>query len=153
MGSAYHISVTSSQILVASDDRCEGVGMLDIVRDEILRIIPREQLRISSWSSMVQCSESQNVLRQLKTEAIDSWPTPIATSETELRSFLETSGYYRRMVPGFSKIASLRLTLCSVGQRQRKRRIPDQKKILDSSISIFVHFVNQRKPECQELYE
>ena len=34
MGSAYHISVTSSQILVASNDRCEGVGMLDIVRDD-----------------------------------------------------------------------------------------------------------------------
>ena len=39
---AYHIMVTSNQILVALDDRCEGVGMPDVVRDEILLIMPRE---------------------------------------------------------------------------------------------------------------
>ena len=101
---------------------------------------------------MVQYSESQNVLKQLKTEAIDSWPTPTATSETELRSFLGLAGYYRRMVPGFSKIAAPLNALLG-GTKTRTIRIPDQKKILDSSVYIFVNFVNQRKPECQELLD
>ena len=39
-----------------------------------------------------------------KTDAIDNWPTP--DSETKLRSFLGLASYYRRMVPGFSKIAA-----------------------------------------------
>ena len=39
-----------------------------------------------------------------KTEAIDNWPTP--DSETKLRSFLGLASFYRRMVPGLSRIAS-----------------------------------------------
>ena len=84
---------------------------------------------------------SKHVLRELKTEAIDSWPTPTATSETELRSFFGLAGYYRRVVPGFSALLGWTKT--------RKRRIPDQKKILDSYVYIFVHFVNQNVKNCK----
>nr|GFD22001.1 putative reverse transcriptase domain-containing protein [Tanacetum cinerariifolium] len=38
-----------------------------------------------------------------KVEAITKWPRP--TSVTEVRSFLDLAGYYRRFVEGFSRLA------------------------------------------------
>ena len=40
-----------------------------------------------------------------KTKAVQEWEEP--TSETNLRSFLELAGYYRRYVPSFAQIAKL----------------------------------------------
>ena len=77
------------------------------------------------------------MLREPNIEAIDSWPT----SETELRSFLGLAGYYRRMVPGFSKIAAPLKAL--LGGIKTKKKNSRRKKILDSSASTFVHFVNR----------
>ena len=84
-----------------------------------------------------------------KSEAIDSWPTP--TSETEMRSFLGLAGYYRRMVPGFSKIAAPLNAL--LGGTKESKKNPRQKKTLDSSASIFVPFVNRWSADCQESFE
>ncbi|XP_070050576.1 uncharacterized mitochondrial protein AtMg00860-like [Nicotiana tomentosiformis] len=39
-----------------------------------------------------------------KIEAVQSWPRP--SSATEIRSFLVLAGYYRRLVEGFSSIAT-----------------------------------------------
>ena len=39
-----------------------------------------------------------------KVEAIQKWPRP--TSVTEIRSFLELAGYYRRFMENFSLIAA-----------------------------------------------
>ena len=38
-----------------------------------------------------------------KIKAVVEWPAP--KSVTEIRSFLDLAGYYRRFVEGFSKIA------------------------------------------------
>jgi hypothetical protein len=39
-----------------------------------------------------------------KIEAIRGWPTP--KNVTEVKSFMELVGYYRRFIKGFSKIAN-----------------------------------------------
>ena len=46
---------------------------------------------------------------QEKIRAIIEWPAP--TTPTEVRSFLGLTGYYRRFVPNFSKIAVPMTTL------------------------------------------
>ncbi|WMV45746.1 hypothetical protein MTR67_039131 [Solanum verrucosum] len=44
-----------------------------------------------------------------KTDVVKSWPRPL--SPTDIRSFLDLAGYYRRFVEGFSSITSPLTTL------------------------------------------
>ena len=50
-----------------------------------------------------------------KIDAVVNWPTP--QTVTDVRSFLGTTGYYRRFVPGFSDIARPLVDLTKKGQR------------------------------------
>ena len=86
-----------------------------------------------------------------KTDAIDNWPTP--DSETKLRSFLGLASYYRRMVPGFSKIASPLHALLRKQTKKHGKKTPRHLKTLDSSASIFVPFVHRWSADCQESFE
>jgi hypothetical protein len=52
-----------------------------------------------------------------KTKAIQNWKVP--TNEKELRSYLELCSYYRKFLPGFSKIAARYIYL---SQHQMERR-------------------------------
>ncbi|KAL5568767.1 hypothetical protein UlMin_025342 [Ulmus minor] len=51
----------------------------------------------------------------IKIEAVSKWPVP--TSVTEIRSFLELAGYYRRFVEGFSSIAAPLTALTKKGKK------------------------------------
>jgi hypothetical protein len=53
-----------------------------------------------------------------KIEAIRGWPTP--KNVTEVRSFMGLSGYYRRFIKGFSKIASPITSLQKKGMKVLK---------------------------------
>ena len=86
-----------------------------------------------------------------KTEAIDNWPTP--DSETILRSFLRLDSYYRRMVPGFSKISAPLDDLPSKPTTRHGKKTPSHLKILDSSASTSVPLVHRWSAECQEYFE
>ena len=86
-----------------------------------------------------------------KKGAIDNWPTP--DSETKLRSFLGLASYYRRMVPGFSKISAPLNALLSKPTTRHGKKTPSHLKILDGSASTSVHFVHRWSAECQEYFE
>ena len=85
------------------------------------------------------------------TDTIDNWPTP--DSETKLRSFMGLASYYRRIVPGFSKIAAPLNALLSKPTKRHGKTTPRHLKTLESSASTFVPFVHLWSAECQESFE
>ncbi|GJZ46451.1 putative nucleotidyltransferase, ribonuclease H [Tanacetum coccineum] len=79
----------------------------------VLQILRQEKLyakfsKCEFWLSRVAflghiVSSEGITMDPTKVEAITKWPRP--TSVTEVRSFLELAGYYRRFVDGFSRMA------------------------------------------------
>ena len=65
-------------------------------------------LRSVEFLSQIVSNEGAEVNLR-KTEAVKSWPTSL--NPIDIRNFLGLVGYYRRLVEGFSSIASLLTTL------------------------------------------
>ena len=80
----------------------------------ILRILKEKQLyakfkKCEFWLEKViflghVVSENGIFVDPTKVEAVSNWPMP--TNVSEIRRFLGLTGYYRRFVEGFSKLAS-----------------------------------------------
>nr|GEW95175.1 putative reverse transcriptase domain-containing protein [Tanacetum cinerariifolium] len=107
----YEFQVMPFGLTNAPANRKEHEGHLKL----ILKLLKEEELyakfsKCKFWQSKVQfighVIDSEGIhVDPVKIEAIKDWESP--KTPTEIRQFLDLSGYYRRFIEGFSKIARL----------------------------------------------
>ena len=121
------VVVSINDILVYSKHRCEHVEHLRVVLQVLRENSLYEKLSdCEFWLEKVLflghfVSREEISVDPTKIEAVRNWVAP--KNVTEVRSFLDLAGYYRRFVKDFSRIARL---MTSLMKKEKKFELPEE---------------------------